>query len=159
MDELERAVMESARFAAMESYFEARPQIAITRKLECVFEAGFDAAYAEVRRLRGEVDQLRCQLAGCGVAALKNTVSSRSRRAIRGDYGHSASYEDVCNAVDREIALREENERLRGWIREEGDRNNTCIRPILHETCKNCGCNQAAIDAARSAKTPPEPAP
>jgi len=52
MNESERAVMESARFAAMESYFEARPQIAITRKLECVFEAGFDAAYAEVRRLR-----------------------------------------------------------------------------------------------------------
>jgi len=59
MNESERAVMESARFAAMESYFEARPQIAITRKLECVFEAGFDAAYAEVRRLREENERLR----------------------------------------------------------------------------------------------------
>ncbi len=68
---------------------------------------------AEVRRLSDDVDQLRCQLAGCGVAALENTVGSRSRRAVRGDYGHSASYEDVCNAVDREIALREENERLK----------------------------------------------
>ena len=59
MNESERAVMESARFAAMESYFEARPQIAITRKLECIFEAGFDAAYAEVRRLREENERLR----------------------------------------------------------------------------------------------------
>lgn len=48
--------------------------------------------------------------------------------------------------------LREETARLRGWIREEGNRNNTCIRPILYETCENCGCNQATIYAARSAK-------
>lgn len=58
MNESERAVMESARFAAMESYFEARPQIATTRKLECIFEAGFDAAYAEIRRLREENERI-----------------------------------------------------------------------------------------------------
>ena len=104
---------------------------------------------AEVRRLQAEIEQMRCQLAGCGVAALENTVSSRSRRAVRGDYGHSASYEDVCNAVDREISLREENERLRGWIRVEGDRNDTCTRQILGEVCHGCRCG----------KTLPEPAP
>ena len=104
---------------------------------------------AEVRRLQAEIEQMRCQLAGCGVAALENTVSSRSRRAVRGDYGHSASYEDVCNAVDREISLREENERLRGWIRVEGDRNDTCTRQILGEVCHGCKCG----------KTIPEPAP
>ena len=101
------------------------------------------------KELREENERLCCQLAGCGVAALENTVSSRSRRAVRGDYGHSASYEDVCNAVDREIALREENERLRGWIRVEGGCNNTCTRQILGEVCHGCKCG----------KTLPEPAP
>ena len=48
--------------------------------------------------------------------------------------------------------LRQENERLRKWVREEGERNNTCTRPILRETCENCGCEQAMIDAARGAK-------
>jgi len=64
MNESERAVMESARFAAMESYFEARPQIFVTTKLERIFEAGFDAGYAKVAKMRetakviGELEQL-----------------------------------------------------------------------------------------------------
>lgn len=53
-----------------------------------------------------EKDQLRVQLAGCGVAAMCNTEESKKHRCERGDYGWSASYEDVCNAVDREISLR-----------------------------------------------------
>ena len=51
--------------------------------------------------------------------------------------------------------LREENARLRKWVREEGERNNTCTRPILREICENCGCKQAAIDAARRANDKP----
>lgn len=30
----------------------------------------------------------------------------------KGDYGYSESYADVCRAVDREIALREQNKTL-----------------------------------------------
>ena len=45
--------------------------------------------------------------------------------------------------------LREENERLRGWIRVEGGCNNTCTRQILGEVCHGCKCG----------KTLPEPAP
>ena len=46
-------------------------------------------------------------------------------------------------------ALREENERLRGWIRVEGGCNNTCTRQILGEVCHGRECG----------KTLPEPAP
>ncbi len=45
--------------------------------------------------------------------------------------------------------LREENERLRGWIRVEGGFNDTCTRQILGEVCHGCRCG----------KTLPEPAP
>ena len=108
MNESERAVMESARFAAMESYFEARPQIAITRKLECIFEAGFDAAYAEVRRLRH-------QWAYYQDFCKQNGFDGITAMAV---------------AVDK---LRDENERLRkelaklreqapaGWVDADGD--------------------------------------
>ena len=66
------------------------------------------------------------------------------------------SYErhQVVKALD---LLREENERLRKWIRVEGDHNDTCTRQILGETCQGCQCTHGEIDAARGAK--PEPAP
>lgn len=124
---------------------------------------------AEVRRLRNEIDQLRCQLAGCGVAALENTVGSRSSRAVRGDYGYSASYEYVCNAVDREISLREENERLRKdaergqflvehgeWFRHNHDTAHAyALLAVRLPYTADLSCKamrEDAIDAARSAK-------
>lgn len=54
-----------------------------------------------------EIERLRVQLAGCGVAAMQNTEKSIKYRANEGDYGYSASYSDVCKAVDREIRYRE----------------------------------------------------
>lgn len=60
-------------------------------------------AFVEARR---EIEQLRVQLAGCGVAAMQNTLESAKERAKEGDYGWSQSYADVCVAVDREIDLR-----------------------------------------------------
>lgn len=53
-----------------------------------------------------EIEHLRVQLAGCGVAAMQNTEESIKERAKDGDYGYSASYSDVCKAVDREIRYR-----------------------------------------------------
>ena len=61
----------------------------------------------QAERLEYEVEQLRVQLAGCGVAAMQNTGESVKNRAKPGDYGYSASYGDVCRAVDREIEYRE----------------------------------------------------
>lgn len=64
MNESERAIMEATRFAAMEAYFDARPQVLVTAKLERIFEAGFNAGYAEVAKMRenakviGELEQL-----------------------------------------------------------------------------------------------------
>ena len=62
--------------------------------------------------LEQEVEQLRVQLAGCGVAAMQNTEATIRDRAVDGDYGYSAAYSDVCRAVDREICYREALKRI-----------------------------------------------
>ena len=48
----------------------------------------------------------------CQLAALQNTEDSKKDRCVAGDYGWSASYGDVCRAVDRELELRTQNETL-----------------------------------------------
>lgn len=63
-------------------------------------------ATKQVNKLIEEIEHLRVQLAGCGVAAMQNTAESIKDRAKEGDYGYSASYSDVCKAVDREIRYR-----------------------------------------------------
>lgn len=55
----------------------------------------------------GVVEQLRMQLAACGVAAMQNTSEARTERIGPQSPYWSAAYGDVCAAVDREIALRE----------------------------------------------------
>ena len=59
--------------------------------------------FAEQERLIGK---LQVQLAGCGVAADQNTEESIKNRITPDNEYYSASYQSVCNAVDREIALR-----------------------------------------------------
>ncbi len=59
-----------------------------------------------------EIEQLRVQLAGCGVAAMQNTPDSIKNRAVEGDYGYSASYADVCEAVNREMHYRDTLEKI-----------------------------------------------
>jgi len=66
---------------------------------------------AENAELREE--QLRMQLAACGVAAMQNTEDSKAERLEPYSCGWSASYGDVCRAVDREVALRDQVEQLR----------------------------------------------
>lgn len=62
--------------------------------------------------LKKEIEQLHVQLAACGVAAMQNTEDSKAERLERYSYGWSASYDDVCCAVNREITLREKLEKL-----------------------------------------------
>lgn len=38
--------------------------------------------------------------------------------------------------------LKEENERLKEWIREEGIRTDTCTYNILGEICEGCRCKR-----------------
>lgn len=72
---------------------------------------------SEVIERDNEIDRLRMQLAACGVAALANTrESSALDRIPPSNPAYSASYADVCAAVEREIAQREEIDRLRKQI-------------------------------------------
>ena len=91
-----------------------------------------DTMLAEVE---SEAERLRVQLAGCSVAALGNTAEAAAQRAKPGDWGYSASYGDVCAAVDREMAEREnvaaltaQVERLREALIECGECQHYCTR-------------------------------
>lgn len=67
----------------------------------------------ENAELRAELEKERMRLAACGVVALANTKESAKKfRDMHEDYW-CASVKDVANAVDREMALREENEKYR----------------------------------------------
>lgn len=69
-----------------------------------------------------ECENLRMKLAGCGVAALANTEESIKNHRIDSTNPYwCASYQDVCNAVDREMALRNENQELRELVKEAWD--------------------------------------
>lgn len=58
-----------------------------------------------------ELERERMRLAGCGVAAMCNTPETAARQRIDQDNPYwSASYGDVCRAVDREMALRAERD-------------------------------------------------
>jgi hypothetical protein len=59
-----------------------------------------------------EIDTLRMQLAGCGVAAMQNTQESVRGRITADSPYWSASYGDVCRAVDREMELRQRVDEL-----------------------------------------------
>lgn len=67
---------------------------------------------AELDRLCAELETERTRLAACGVAAMANTPSTVAQRITRDNPYWSASYGDVCAAVDREMALRAEVARL-----------------------------------------------
>lgn len=65
-------------------------------------------AQRAIAELREECERLRMQLAACGVVALANTPESAGEaRQMHPDY-MSASCSDVADAVDREMALRQQ---------------------------------------------------
>lgn len=67
----------------------------------------------ELDELREEVERLRMQLSACAVASKCNTYETLSKHWIPRDSPcWSPAYEDVCDAVAREIAHREQYERL-----------------------------------------------
>lgn len=69
-----------------------------------------DKLLAEVERLR-ELHTM--QLAGIMTASMQNTDSTVKDRIDRSNPYWTQAYEDVCAAVDREMKLRAEVERLR----------------------------------------------
>lgn len=60
----------------------------------------------ENEKLKSDLETERLRLAGCGVAALGNTAERVKQRIERDNPYWSASYGDVCRAVDAEIELR-----------------------------------------------------
>lgn len=68
----------------------------------------------EIETLKNELETERMRLAACGVAAMQNTEATRKERITKDNPYWSASYGDVCSAVDREMSLRSQLEDLCG---------------------------------------------
>lgn len=76
-------------------------------------EDAISAQAARIAELEAELATERMRLSACGVIALANTPESAAKaRDMHPDY-MSGSAQDVMAAVDREMALRAEVERLR----------------------------------------------
>jgi hypothetical protein len=60
----------------------------------------------EMAKKDAELERERMRLAACGVAAMANTEGTVAARLEIGHPFYSASYGDVCAAVDREMSLR-----------------------------------------------------
>lgn len=66
--------------------------------------------------LAGEVETSRMQMAACMTATFQNTAESAKERIGKDHPCWTQAYADVCAAVDREIALRDELAALRGRV-------------------------------------------
>lgn len=67
---------------------------------------------AERNALKDELERERIRLAACGVVAISNTrETAKENREVSNEY-KSSSFDQVCAAVDREMALRERIEEL-----------------------------------------------
>lgn len=68
------------------------------------FERILDNAELDLMR---EIEQIRLQLAACGVAAMCNTEESIDKQRIHKDSPYyTATYQDICNGIDRGMELR-----------------------------------------------------
>lgn len=117
-----------------------------------------DEAEAERDTLRAELETERMRLVACGVVAMANTAESAAKaRDMHPDY-LCASVRDVAAAVDREMDLRAEVERLRvdaeryQWLR---DPDNVAGYSIFnrYECMLSAEVLDTAIDTARKEAT------
>uniref|UniRef100_A0AAU6W092 Uncharacterized protein n=1 Tax=Pseudomonas phage Nican01 TaxID=3138540 RepID=A0AAU6W092_9CAUD len=115
-----------------------------------------ETAEANEKKLAAELEIERMRLVACGVAAMSNTRESAGIQRVKKDSPfYCASVQDVHNAVDREMALREKVETYEQALRElsclgNGERpgnsngNMIAIRALeKHSSTKNCvkcGC-------------------
>lgn len=76
------------------------------REIEDCVE-GMAMQSALIKELREELERERIRLAACGVIALSNTADSAKQAREMQEYYWSASAQDVANAVDKQMELRE----------------------------------------------------
>lgn len=70
------------------------------------FLAGRNSLQSRLLKAEAELERERIRLAACGVAAMQNTKDSHGKNQVDKDSPYySASYADVCAAVDREMSL------------------------------------------------------
>jgi len=100
-----REQVQAPRAAEFAAY---REQVEELIKHAAAVEARNRVLEAENKRLEEDLEAERLRLAGCGVAAMANTPESVANRIGTDSPYYSASYLEVCRAVDREMALREE---------------------------------------------------
>lgn len=86
-----------------------------------------------------ELERERMRLAACGAAALANTPESIAKHRIGRDNPYwSASYGHVCDAVDSEIALRDERDaearEFIGWLSADIPELNSVEVPVLADS-------------------------
>ncbi len=63
-----------------------------------------------IAELEAQLETERLRLAACTAAVTYNTEATREPRLTPDHPFYSATYKDVCDAVDREMALRKELE-------------------------------------------------
>lgn len=77
-----------------------------------------DALRQQLAERDAQIERLQMQLAACGVVALANTPGSAGEaRQMHPDY-MSASCSDVADAVDREIAMRQQRDNIAQILRD-----------------------------------------
>lgn len=112
------------------------------------------ALLREVDRLFTELEIERLRLAACGVAATANTPETAAEQRLKPDSPYlSASYHDVCAAVEREMALRDWQRRALEPMRRRVARCNLCAgRGYVFNTtdpCPACAADRALIEEAQ----------
>ena len=104
-----------ARVAELTAELANTKEVEFPRRVEKVAEGWktkCEALQARVVELGDELERERICHAACGVIALSNTPESAATMRQMKDEYRSASVQDVCNAVDREMALRVERDSL-----------------------------------------------
>lgn len=107
-----------------------------------VLNASVDRLIAERDQLKEELETERMRVVGCGVAALCNTERTAVDRITSDNPYWSASYGDVCAAVDREMELRKERDQLRAEnekLREELSSVSECRNTLSPQPPKESG--------------------
>ena len=81
-------------------------------------ESERDALRQQLAERDAQIERMQMQLAACGVVALANTPGSAGEaRQMHPDY-MSASCSDVADAVDREIAMRQQRDNIAQILRD-----------------------------------------